>query len=58
MLLVLVTYYFGNEAGQGFVHGFASILLFVVGLLFLFAMDAVLGLILPDKPPSGFIKSA
>ena len=58
MLLVLVTYYFGNEAGQGFVHGFAGILLFVVGLLFLFAVDAVLGLIFPDKPASGFIKSA
>jgi exosortase B len=52
VILVLVTYYFGDEAGQGFVHGFAGILLFVVGLLFLFAMDALLGFILPDKPAS------
>ena len=50
MILVLVTYYFGDEAGQGFVHGFAGILLFVVGLLFLFALDALLGFILPDRP--------
>jgi exosortase B len=50
MILVLVTYYFGDEAGQGFVHGFAGILLFVVGLLILFALDALLGFIFPDKP--------
>jgi exosortase B len=44
MLLVLVTYYFGDEAGQGFVHGFAGILLFVIALLFLFALDWALGI--------------
>jgi exosortase B len=49
VILVLVTYYFGDEAGQGFVHGFAGILLFVVGLLFLFALDALLGFVFPDK---------
>jgi|SRR6202142_2615178 exosortase/archaeosortase family protein len=43
-VMVLVTYYFGDEAGQGFVHGFAGILLFVIALLFLFALDWVLGL--------------
>lgn len=50
MILVLVTYHFGDEAGQGFVHDFAGILLFVVGLLFLFALDGLLGFIFPDKP--------
>lgn len=50
MILVLVTYHFGDEAGQGFVHDFAGILLFVVGLLFLFALDGLLGLFFPDKP--------
>lgn len=49
MILVLVTYHFGDEAGQGFVHDFAGILLFVVGLLFLFALDGLLGLFFPDK---------
>ena len=33
IILVLVTYYFGDEVGQGFVHKFASILLFFVSLL-------------------------
>lgn len=50
MVLILVTYHLGDEAGQGFLHGFAGIMLFVIGLLFLFALDGVLGFIFPDKP--------
>ena len=49
MVLVLVTYHMGDEAGQGFLHGFAGIMLFIIGLLFLFALDWVLGFIFPDK---------
>lgn len=50
MVLVLVTYHLGDEAGQGFLHGFAGVMLFVIGLLFLFMLDWVLGFILPDRP--------
>jgi exosortase B len=50
MVLVLVTYHLGDEAGQGFLHGFAGIMLFVIGLLFLFGLDWVLGFIFPDRP--------
>lgn len=32
MVLVLVTYNLGDEAGQDFLHGFAGIMLFVIGL--------------------------
>ncbi|OYZ03838.1 MAG: exosortase B [Hydrogenophilales bacterium 16-64-46] len=49
MVLVLVTYHMGDEAGQGFLHGFAGIMLFIIGLLFLFALDGVLGFIFPDR---------
>lgn len=49
MLLILVTYHLGDEAGQGFLHDFAGILLFVVGLLFLFALDGILGFVFPDR---------
>ena len=43
MVLVLVTYYLGDEAGQGFIHGLAGILLFVVALVALFIWDLILG---------------
>jgi exosortase B len=42
IVLVLITYYLGDEAGQGFLHGTAGILLLVLALLFLFLLDAVL----------------
>lgn len=50
MVLILVTYHLGDEAGQGFLHGFAGIMLFVIGLLFLFLLDGVLGFFFPDRP--------
>lgn len=43
MVLVLVTYYWGDAAGQGFIHGLAGILLFVVALTTLFFIDIILG---------------
>ncbi|MDA8254207.1 MAG: exosortase B [Betaproteobacteria bacterium] len=49
MVLILVTYHLGDEAGQGFLHGFAGIMLFVIGLLFLFALDGVLGFFFHDR---------
>lgn len=49
IVLILVTYYFGDEAGQGFIHGFAGILLFIISLLFLFALDGVLGWFIADR---------
>ena len=44
MILVLVTYHFGDAAGQGFVHGFAGIVLFMIGLILMLATDKLLGL--------------
>ena len=40
--LTLITYYFGDEVGQGFVHGFAGILLFFVALMFIMTVDSML----------------
>ena len=42
VILVLVTYYFGDAAGQGFVHGFAGMVLFIVGLMLIVSVDQVL----------------
>lgn len=40
--LVLLTYYFGDEVGQGFLHGFAGIVLFVSALLLIISIDGLL----------------
>lgn len=40
--LTLITYYFGDEAGQGFMHGFAGMLLFVVALMLIIWIDSLL----------------
>lgn len=43
MILILVTYYLGDEAGQGFVHGFAGMVLFIVALALMLVTDGILG---------------
>lgn len=43
IILILVTYHFGDEAGQGFVHTFAGMVLFGVGLTMMLATDGLLG---------------
>jgi len=48
MVLILVTYHFGDEAGQGFVHDFAGMVLFLVGLMLMLATDKLLGLFIPS----------
>jgi exosortase/archaeosortase family protein len=42
IVLTLVTYHFGDEAGQGFVHGFAGMVLFVVALTLIMGVDSLL----------------
>jgi len=42
MALVLITYYFGDEAGQGFLHGFAGMVLFMSALLLIVSVDSLL----------------
>jgi exosortase len=39
IVLVLVTYYLGEAAAQGFLHDFAGLLMFAVALLTIFAID-------------------
>ena len=47
--LVLITYHAGDDAGQGFLHGAAGMVLMLVALLFFFALDALLERILPAE---------
>jgi exosortase len=41
LLLVLITYYLGEAAAQGFLHEFAGLLLFVVALITILGADAL-----------------
>ncbi|MEJ2793607.1 exosortase B [Iodobacter sp. LRB] len=49
MILILVTYHFGDAAGQGFIHGFAGMVVFAVALIAFFITDFLLGLIFVKK---------
>ncbi len=40
--LSLITFHFGDEAGQGFLHGFAGMVLFLSALMLILAADTVL----------------
>ena len=42
MALTLITYHFGDEAGQGFLHGFAGMVLFITALLLITSVDSLL----------------
>lgn len=42
MTLTLITYYFGDAAGQGFLHGFAGMVLFISALLLIIGVDSLL----------------
>ena len=47
--LVLVTYHLGDEAGQGFLHGAAGMVLMVAALVFFFLLDSILKAMLPNR---------
>lgn len=42
MVLTLITYHFGDEAGQGFMHGFAGVVLFASAMLLMIGVDTLL----------------
>ena len=50
MVLVLVTYYLGDEAGQGFLHGAAGMVLLLVALAILFGLDTLLASFIRPRP--------
>lgn len=42
LILVLITFYLGDEAGQGFAHEFAGMVLFSVALVLIYGFDRLL----------------
>jgi exosortase B len=45
LFLALLTYHFGDEVGQGYLHGFAGIVLFAIALLLIMSIDAMLRMV-------------
>lgn len=52
MVLTLITYHFGDAAGQGFLHGFAGMVLFASALMLIIGMDSLLRFGAPDADKS------
>lgn len=50
LVILLTTYHFGDGIGQGLLHSLAGMMVFVLALLFLFALDAMLTRTFP--PPA------
>lgn len=48
--LTLITYYFGDAAGQGFLHGFAGMVLFLSALVLIISIDSLLQWLAPRAP--------
>jgi exosortase len=42
LILILITYYFGEAAAQGFLHSVAGLTMFVIALLSIFAADSLI----------------
>ena len=47
--LVLITFYLGDEAGQGFLHGVAGMVLMLIALMFFFLLDKMLDALLVKR---------
>ena len=49
LALILVTYYFGDDAGQGFLHGAAGMVLVMAALILLLVFDGVLSRVIRPR---------
>jgi exosortase B len=49
LVLILVTYHFGDEAGQGFLHGAAGMVLVMAALILLLFLDGVLARVIRPR---------
>jgi exosortase B len=49
VFLALITYYFGDAAGQGFLHGFSGIVLFLSALFLIISIDSLLSWLVRNR---------
>jgi exosortase B len=55
--LTLITYYFGDAAGQGFLHGFAGMVLFLSALFLIIGVDSLLQFCIKLRRSSSLVLS-
>lgn len=48
LILILLTYHFGEAVAQGFAHNFAGLTMFAAALMILFGADTIIGRFLPN----------
>lgn len=58
MVLSLITFHFGDAAGQGFLHGFAGMVLFLTALLLIIGLDSLIRLFIRNSPSPSLPGSA
>jgi exosortase B len=51
IFLILITYHFGDAAGQGFLHGFSGMVLLIISLLLVILVDSILTRIIKQQNP-------
>jgi exosortase B len=56
IILVLITYHLGDEAGQGFLHGAAGMVLMLAALVCFFALDCLLSMPSRTKPAGTLVR--
>lgn len=52
IVLCLITYHLGDEAGQGFLHGFAGMVLFMAALMLIIGADTLIRLFVSKPVPT------
>lgn len=57
IFLILITYYFGNEVAQSFIHEYAGMVLFIVALVLIFSVDSLIQTILEKYFSANNLKS-
>ncbi|GJL74298.1 exosortase B [Nitrosomonas sp.] len=50
IVLTLITYHYGDAAGQGFMHGFAGMVLFISALILILSVDSFLQFFFKTRP--------
>lgn len=53
VILILLTYYFGDAVGQGFLHVTAGLFLFALSLLLMFALDSLVSRLWKPRKEAG-----